>query len=30
MALLYASRQFFFDCGIEAGGESKNKQSGQF
>jgi hypothetical protein len=30
MALLYASRQYFYDCGIEAGGESKNKQSGQF
>lgn len=30
MALLYASRQYFYDCGIEAGGESKNKQTGQF
>ena len=30
MALLYASRQYFYDCGIEAGGESKNKQTGEF
>ena len=30
MALLYASRQFFFDCGLDAGGESKNKQTGEF
>ena len=30
MALLYASRQYFYDCGLEAGGESKNKQTGQF
>lgn len=30
MALLYASRQFFFDCGEDAGGESKNKQTGEF
>ena len=30
MALLYASRQFFFDCGEDAGGESKNKQSGEY
>jgi hypothetical protein len=30
MALLYASRQFFFDCGEETGGESKNKQTGEF
>lgn len=30
MALLYLSRQFFYDCGLEAGGESKNKQTGQF
>ena len=30
MALLYASRQFFFDCGMDTGGESANKQSGEF
>ena len=30
MALLYASRQYFYDCGLEAGGESKNKQTGEF
>jgi hypothetical protein len=30
MALLYASRQYFYDCGLEAGGESKNKQTGNF
>ena len=30
MALLYASRQFFFDCGEDAGGESGNKKSGEF
>ena len=30
MAELYAFRQFLFDCGEEAGGESKNRQSGQF
>ena len=30
MALLYAARQFFFDCGLDAGGESKNKQTGEF
>jgi len=30
MALLYASRQFFFDCGMDTGGESSNKQSGKF
>jgi hypothetical protein len=30
MALLYASRQFFFDCGEDAGGESKNKQTGEY
>ena len=30
MALLYASRQYFYDCGLEAGGESKNKQTGKF
>lgn len=30
MALLYASRQFFFDCGEDLGGESKNKQTGEF
>jgi hypothetical protein len=30
MALLYASRQFFYDCGLDAGGESKNKQTGEF
>lgn len=30
MALLYASRQFLFDCGEESGGESKNKQTGEF
>jgi hypothetical protein len=26
MALLYASRQYFHDLGIEAGGESKEKK----
>ena len=30
MAELYAFRQFLFDCGEEAGGESKNKQTGEF
>ena len=30
MALLYASRQYFFDCGLDSGGESKNKQTGEF
>jgi hypothetical protein len=30
MALLYASRQYFYDCGIEAGGESGNKKTGEF
>jgi phage terminase large subunit len=30
MALLYASRQFFFDCGEDAGGESGNKKTGKF
>ena len=30
MALLYASRQFFFDCGLDAGGESANKKTGEF
>jgi len=30
MALLYASRQLFYDCGLDAGGESKNKQTGEF
>ena len=30
MALLYASRQFFFDCGEDAGGESGNKKTGEF
>ena len=30
MALLYAARQFFYDCGLDAGGESKNKQTGEF
>lgn len=30
MAELYAFRQFLFDCGEEAGGESQNKQTGQF
>ena len=30
IALLYASRQYFYDCGLEAGGESKNKQTGEF
>ena len=30
MALLYAFRQFLFDCGEDLGGESKNKQSGEF
>ena len=30
MALLYASRQYFYDCGLDAGGESKNKQTGEF
>jgi hypothetical protein len=27
MALLYASRQYFHDLGIEAGGESKEKKA---
>jgi hypothetical protein len=30
MALLYAFRQFLFDCGEDLGGESKNKQSGEY
>ncbi|MCQ2587942.1 MAG: terminase family protein [Treponema sp.] len=30
MAELYAARQFFYDCGLDAGGESKNKQTGEF
>ena len=30
MALLYAARQYFYDCGLDAGGESKNKQTGEF
>lgn len=30
MALLYASRQYFYDCGLEAGGESANKKTGEF
>ena len=30
MALLYAARQFFFDCGEESGGESTNKKTGNF
>lgn len=30
MALLYASRQYFYDCGLEAGGESGNKKTGEF
>lgn len=30
MGLLYASRQFFYDCGLELGGESANKQTGEF
>ena len=30
MAELYAFRQFLFDCGEEAGGESGNKKTGQF
>ena len=30
MALLYASRQYFYDCGLEAGGESANKRTGEF
>ena len=30
MALLYASRQFFYDCGEDLGGESANKQTGEF
>ena len=30
MALLYVSRQFFFDCGEDAGGESGNKKTGEF
>lgn len=30
MAELYAFRQFLFDCGEEAGGESGNKKTGEF
>jgi hypothetical protein len=30
MALLYAFRQFLFDCGEDAGGESGNKKTGEF
>lgn len=30
MALLYAARQFFYDCGEEYGGESQNKKDGGF
>lgn len=30
MALLYAFRQFLFDCGEDLGGESQNKQTGEF
>ena len=30
MALLYLSRQYFYDCGLEAGGESGNKKTGEF
>jgi hypothetical protein len=30
MALLYASRQYFYDCGLDAGGESGNKKTGEF
>lgn len=30
MALLYASRQWFYDCGLDAGGESSNKKTGEF
>lgn len=30
MALLYASRQYFYDCGMDVGGESGNKQNGTF
>lgn len=29
-ALLYATRQFFYDCGEDLGGESGNKQTGEF
>ena len=28
MALLYASRQYFHDIGLDAGGESKEKKEG--
>lgn len=30
MALLYAFRQFLYDCGEDLGGESSNKQTGEF
>ena len=30
MALLYAFRQFLFDCGEDLGGESGNKKTGEF
>lgn len=30
MALLYASRQYFYDCGLDIGGESGNKKTGEF
>lgn len=30
MGLLYAFRQFLFDCGEDLGGESQNKQTGEF
>lgn len=30
MALLYASRQYFYDCGMDVGGESGQKQKGEF
>ena len=30
MALLYASRQYFYDCGMDIGGESKNKKTRDF
>ena len=29
-ALLYATRQFFYDCGEDLGGESGNKKTGEF
>lgn len=30
MALLYASRQYFYDCGMDLGGESSNKKTNDF